>query len=143
MAPSELTLTKNSINVTIYARRIEDGFKNKLTTITPAVGRQSQSAGPKDTKVVDLLRLTRSFRIDGYVVSNTDKASLISLIEGAGTNGGPITLSFSEGGDATSFEVFVEDCIFVYESQDEPTSPPDDLAKHSVNITLIKGVQIG
>ena len=143
MTVSELTLSKNSISVTLYARRIEDGFKNKLTTITPASGRQSQSAGPKDTKVVDLLRLTRSFRIDGYVVSNTDKASLISLIEGAGTNGGAITLSFSEGGDATSFEVFVEDCIFVYESQDEPASPPSDLAKHSVNITLIRGTQIG
>jgi len=139
---TELTLSKNGISVTLYARRIEDGFKNKLITITPATGRQNQSGGPKDPKVVDLLRLTRSFRIDAFLTSNTDKANMISIIEGAGVNGGEVTLNFSEGGDSTSFDVFVEDCIFTYESQDEPSSPPNDHAKHILNITLIKGVQI-
>jgi hypothetical protein len=140
--PNEVILSKGSYSTTVYTRRIEDGFKNKLTTITPAKGKGSQADGPKDTKVVDLLRLTRSFRIDGFVLSNTDKSNLIKIVEGAGINGGTITLTFSEGGDATSFDVFIESIIFVYESQDEPSSPPDDFAKHSVNISLIKGVTI-
>ena len=143
MTVTELTIAKGAYSVTLYAKQIEDGFTNKLTQITPATGRQTQSSGPTTTKVVDLLRLVRSFRIDGYVVSNTVKSDLVKIIEGGGTDGGGITLTFSEGGDATSFTVFVESCIFTYQSQDEPTSPPSDQAKHAVNITLIKGEQVG
>lgn len=77
------------------------------------------------------------------MISNSVKSDLIQIIEGGGTDGGGVTLTFSEGGDTTSFTVFVESCIFTYQSQDEPASPPSDHAKHAINLTLIKGTQVG
>ena len=139
----EVSVSKGGYSVTIYAIQIEDGLQNKLFKITPATGKQNQPNGPKDTKIVDLLRIDRTFRIQGYLTSNTDKSNLINIINGAGTTGGTVTFTFSEGGDSTSYEVFVESCIFTYKSTDEPTSPGDDYAKHELNLTLLKGVTIG
>lgn len=140
---NEVTLTKGEYSVTIYCIQIEDGFINKITTITPPTGKQNQDAGPKANKIVDLLRVTRTFRLQGHILNNTDKASLINIIQGGGVKGGVITFTYDDGGDATSFDVFVENCIFTQKSADEPTSPPTDFAKHDVNITLIKGTTIG
>ena len=139
---NEITLAKGVFSVTIYTNQIEDGLLNKLFKITPATSTQNQDAGPKATKVVNLLRIDRTFRILGYVVSNSVKSDLINIIEGGGTKGGGVTMTFSEGGDATSFTVFVESCIFTYKATDEPASPPSDYAKHNLNLTLIKGTVV-
>jgi len=139
---NEITLSKGAYSVTIYAKRIEDGFLNKLFKITPATSKQNQDSGAKEVKAVDLLRIERTFRILGYITSNTVKNDLIKIIEGGGIKGGGITMTFSEGGDATTFTVFVESCIFTYESTDEPSSPPDDYAKHNINLTLVKGTVV-
>jgi hypothetical protein len=140
---NEITISKGAYSATIYAIKIEDGYKNKIFIITPGTGKSNQTGGPKDNKIVDLLRLTRSFRIDGYILSNTVKSDIIKIIEGANIDGGSTTFTFSEGGDATSFQVFFEDCVFRYESQDEPTNPPDNHGKHQISLTLIKGISVG
>jgi len=137
--PTEIILAKGSNTVTIYSSQIVDSFTNKIFKITPAKGKQGQDAGPNDVKVVDLLRLTRTFRVDGYLTTNGEKGTLISIIEGGGVKGGGITLTYSGGGDSTSFTVFVESCVFTQKSADEPTSAPDDFAKHQLAITIVKG----
>lgn len=118
MANRECTLIKGAYTVIIYASQIEDGYANKLKIITPGTGKQSQDLGPKDNKVVDLLRLTRTFRIMGYILSNTVKSDLIKIIEGGGVKGGGITFAYPDGGDATSFTVYAESCIITQKSSD-------------------------
>lgn len=140
---TEITLTKGVFSVTIYTTQVEDGYINKIFNITPATGKQSQDGGRKQTKVVDLLRWTRTFRILGFITSNADKLALINIIEGGGTAGGPITFSYTDGGDGTGFDVFCESCIITQKSSDEPTSPPSDFAKFDINITLIQGTSVG
>ena len=140
---TELTLSKGVYTVTIYASSVDDSYDNKIFMITPPTGRQKQDAGPKDTKVVDMLRLTRTFKITGYILSNTVKSDLIKIIEGAGVKGGSITLSYPDGGDSTSFNVFIQNFSIKQVSSDEPTSPPDDMAKFEVSISLVRGIPVG
>jgi len=136
----EINLTKGAYSVTIYCMQIEDGFSNKIFNITPATGKNRQDDGPKEVKVVDLLRITRSFRIQGYILSNAVKNDLIKIVEGAEEKGGSVTMAYADGGDATSFGVYVESCIITQKAIDEPSSDPGDLAKFDINMTLIKVV---
>ena len=136
---SEITLSKGNYSVTIYTRQIEDGFKNQIFTVVVPKAKQTQDAGRSKPKVVDLLKITRSFRILGYIVNNTDKKNLIKIIEGAEKKGGAITMTYDDGGDTTTFSVFCESCIITQKAAGEPPSSPSDFAKFDVNITLIEG----
>lgn len=143
--PADITLSKGTYTgasaVTIYVNKIDDSFENKIFQITPSTPKGKQADGPKDTKVVDLLRITRRFKITGFILSNTDKTNLICILEGGGINGGPITMTYNDGGDATSFDVFYANCSISQTRQDEPaSSAPDDLAKFEVTIDLTKGI---
>jgi len=137
----ECTLSKGAYSVTIYNTEVTEDFDNKLFTITPAIGKQNQDSGPKDTKVADLLRITRTFSLKkGYLTSNNDKKALIQIIKGAGIKGGAATFTYPDGADATSFSVYVRKAKIKQVASDEPDSPPDDYAKFEVDLTLISGV---
>lgn len=139
---TELTLSKGEYTVTVYANQIEDGFRNNIFKIIIPVGKQNQASGPRVPKIVDLLRIERTWRILGYIINNADKNKLIKIIEGGGIAGGGVTFSYSDGGDATSFTVFVEACIITQKAADEPTIDPSDFAKFDINMTLIKGTVV-
>lgn len=139
---SNVTLSKNSVSVTIQTESVADNIKNELLVKAIPTVSQSQSTG-STTLIADLLRNIRTFMIKGYITSNSEKSDLISIIEGAGTTGGTITLTYSEGGDDTSFEGYIESVIFTQETSDEPGSPPSDFAKFVVQVTFVKGTQMG
>lgn len=113
-----IILSKGNYAVTIHANQIEDGFGNKLFQITPATPIQSQEAGSSPTIIVDLLRLTRTFRILGYLTSTLEKYYLIKIIEGGGINGGAVQMIYPDGGDATSFVVFIENYVLTQKASD-------------------------
>lgn len=115
---TNLTLTKGAFSVEIHTVQIEDGFTNKVFKITPGTGKQTQAAGPKENKVIDLLRITRTFRLMGHLLNNAEKKNLVKIIEGAETDGGGITFTYSDGGDASSYNTFVESCIITQGASD-------------------------
>ena len=142
---AECTLSKGTIEVTIYVTDIEDRINNKLFVITPPTGSQNQDQGPQDNMIVDLLRLSRTFVVKGVIINNTDKSNLITLIKGANTKGGAITFTYPDGGTAASFDVYCETCSISQRATDEPDagSVPTDFAKFDVALTLIEGKAIG
>lgn len=115
---TNLTLAKGAFSVELHGSQVEDGFVNKVFKITPGTGKQTQAAGPKDNKIVDLLRITRTFRILGHLLTTLEKNSLVNIIKGAGISGGGITFAYSDGGDASSYNVFVESCIITQHASD-------------------------
>ncbi len=140
--PSNITLAKGSYSVTVYVDSISDGIKNQLILLpTPTVS-QSQANGPDGTKIADLLKQTRTFLIKGYIESNSVKSDLMSIIKGADIAGGAITMTYSEGGDLTTFTGFIQSCLVHHESSDEASSTPSDFAKFIVTITFIEGTKM-
>ena len=140
--PSNITLAKGNYTVTVYTDSVSDGIKNQLLVLpTPTVS-QIQIDGPEGTRIADLLRQTRTFLIKGYILTNAVKSDLMDIIKGAGIAGGAVTLSYSEGGDETSFTGFIQSCLVHHESADEPNSPPDDFAKFTVTITFVEGTKM-
>lgn len=140
---SEITLSKGGYSVTIYATSVDEEFTNKLFPITPPTGTQNQDGGKKAVKIIDLLRITRKIVIKGHILNNTDKASLISIMNGGGMKGGSMTLSYPDGADAVSFNVFIDNFKINQKATDEPDSPPNDYAKYDLDITFIEGISIG
>lgn len=137
--PSNITLAKGEYTVTIYTDSVSDGIKNQLIVLpTPTVS-QIQASGPAGTMIGDLLRQIRTFIIKGYVTSNSEKSDLMKITKGAGIPGGEVTLTYSEGGDLTSFTGYIQSCLTHHESADEPSSPPSDFAKFTVTITFVEG----
>ena len=121
---------------------VTDGIKNQLAVLpTPTVS-QTQDSGPEGTKIADLLRQTRTFLIKGYIESNAVKSDLMKIVKGGEKKGGEITLTYSEGGDSTSFIGYIQSCIVNHEASDEPSSPPSDFAKFTVIITFVEGTKM-
>ncbi len=140
--PSNITLSKGAYSVTIYTDSVSDGIKNQLLLLpTPTVS-QNQADGPDGTKIADLLRETRTFLIKGYIESNSEKSNLMKIVKGADTTGGVITMTYSAGGDLTTFTGYIQSCLVHQESSDEASSPPSDFAKFTVNITFIEGTKM-
>ena len=142
---NEAQISKGGNTSVLSSVRIEDNFKNKIFVITPARSPQNQSGGPADTKVVDLLRITRTFVVKGHVLSNAEKNTLIQILEGGGLNGGGVNFQWEDGGDfdfASGTTVFIESCNFSQIASDEPDTIPDDFAKHEVTLTMVKGTVV-
>ena len=140
--PSNITLAKGNFSVTIYTDSVSDGIKNQLLVLpTPTVS-QIQSDGPEGTMIADLLRLTRTFIIKGYIESNSVKSNLMKIVKGAEIAGGEVTLAYSEGGDITSFTGYIQSCVVTQEASDEPSSPPSDFAKFTVTVTFVEGTKM-
>jgi len=151
---AECTLAKGAYTVTIYAMEVIDHMTNKISTITPGSSRQKQSDGPKATKVIDLLRITRTFKIRGYLTGATAKSDILSITKGAGLSGGVAVFTYPDGGDATSFNVFVQDVTISQKPADEPDTTPktwdsdnsvflEDFARYDLDLTLVEGTTIG
>jgi len=139
---AEITIAKGSYSVTVYADSISDGIKNKITVVPLAQTSQKQDTGTAGTLIVDLLRNTRTIMIKGSIVSNSAKSDLINILEGGGTKGGVITLTYGDGGNKSSFSGYIESVLITQESADEPSSPPTDFAKFTVQITFVEGTQM-
>ncbi|RLG13717.1 hypothetical protein DRN69_05170 [Candidatus Pacearchaeota archaeon] len=139
---AELTFSKNSISVTVYADTVAENFTNKLFYITPATNADNQASGPSDTIAVDLLRITHQFVIKGYITGTDSKTAkqvkddFINIYNGAGTTGG--TVSFVYDGD--TFNGYIEKVNFVEKASDDPSDSIRDYAKYEVAITFVEGV---
>jgi hypothetical protein len=97
---------------------VDDNIKDKLFMITPPTGSAKQDSGATDVMVVDLLRLTRTLKIQGNLLTSQDKGNLLNIIDGAGIKGGVITLTYPDGGNKSTFQGYIEDFTCTQKSQD-------------------------
>jgi hypothetical protein len=142
---SEITISKGAYTVTIYSVEVTDNFTNKLFPITPPTGVSNQDAGPKDNKIVDLLRITQEINITQGYITGTDaltakqvKDQLISMFKGADLKGGTCSITY----DGDTLEGYIEKLAFTEKSSDEPTTAPTDFAKYVVQLNLIVGLPV-
>lgn len=138
---AEVTISKNSVSVTIYAREVVDNLNNNIFSIKVPQAKQNQSSGPKSTKIIDLLRITREFLISGVITATASKTAkqvkddLYNIAEGAGADGGVVTLVY----DGDSIDGIIEKVTAKEEPSDAPSPEPEDFAKYDVQINFLKG----
>ncbi len=140
--PSNITLAKGDITLTIQTDSVSDGIKNQLLILPIPTVSQNQDSGPDGTNIADLLRITRTLLIKGYIISNAEKSNLMKLAQGGEITGGEITLTYSEGGDKTTFTGYLQSVLVTYEPSDEDSSTPSDFPKFVVTITFIEGTKM-
>jgi len=140
--PSNITIAKGAFTVTIQTDSVSDGIKNQLLVLPIPTVSQNQADGADGNQVADLLRLTRTLLIKGYINSNSEKSDLMNIVDGGGVAGGVTTLTYSEGGNKTSFEGYLQSVLVTQESSDEPASPTSDFLKFTVTLTFIEGTRM-
>jgi len=142
-----ITISKGALTVTVYPQETAEEISNKLTILPIPQTAANQATGTKDTKILDLLRLTHTLIVRGYITASNSytakevKAQLISIIEGASINGGVCTLVY----DGDSFEGYIEKFIITEKSQDDPVGAGytgTDHARYELNLTFIEGVAV-
>jgi len=137
----DVTISKNGTSVGIYAEEVDEELSNKLITLTLARTSTNQSLGAKETKIIDLLRITHQIVIRGYITASSTKTAkqnkdLLKYIQnGAGANGGDTTLSY--GGD--DYSGYIEKINFKEVSSDNPTVEGTDQIKYEVTINFTVG----
>ena len=160
---SNISISKGGITVTIHDIEINDNYDNKLFIIKPAQTTSNQSSGSKSSKVVDLLRITHSILIRGYITGTASKTGiavkqdLVNIWKGAGTDGGTVSLTYDSNasafGDNSATDTnpilgFIEKVNFKDVSMDEPddfVSAKEnytDISKFEIDLTFIEGVNI-
>ena len=135
---TNLTLAKGSYSVTIQTVTINAEYKNKLTVLSFPQSKSNQASGPKDNKIIDLLKLTHSLAIKGAITSTTDRNSLISIFKGGGVSGQAATLTYSSHPD-TPLSVFPETLTVIENSKDTDTA---NQYKYEVALTLVEGISV-
>lgn len=137
----EITITSGAYTVTIYSTTIVDKLKNKLFLITPGTSLSNYTVGPKDTKIVNLLRITREININqGYIAASSTKTAkevkqdLITIFKG-GFASNISTLTY----DGESLNGFIEDIQITEEARDITGDYPDDAVRYQVQLNFVVG----
>jgi hypothetical protein len=72
-----------SNELTIYTESVKKTYVKKLVIITPGQSTGNYDAGPKPSKIADLLRIEIRFTVNGFIAS-ADETKLHNLITGGG-----------------------------------------------------------
>jgi len=152
----DVRFTKGGYSVGIETNSVSEEYTNKLIPLILAQSSTNQASGKKDTKIIDLLRITHQFVIKGYITNIADatsatndtsggstsltakqiKDNLKTLATGAKTDGGEITMSY----DGDDLEGYIEKIVVTNEAKDYPSSPSVDVLKYELAITFVVGV---
>jgi len=146
MTTADITFTKGSITVSLFTVQVDEDLSNKIFAITPPQTNSNQSEGPKDTKIVDLLRLTHTYHIRGEITPTSTqtakkiKDNLLLIAKGANENGGEITMTY----EGDSVKGYIEKVVVSKKSQDaaETYYSDDDIGVYTATIDFIKGISI-
>jgi hypothetical protein len=112
--------------VTIHTESVEKILSKKLVGITPPQSTGNWGSGPKDTKIVDLLRIEVRFTIRGSI-DDGDQSSL----EDAFNAGGVMNLVW----DGTTYSVNVEKLTITKAAKKENS-------EKDIMLTCLVGVNI-
>lgn len=143
---NHITLSSGAYTVTLFTTMVEESYSKLLTTIAPPVSSAKWETGPKSTKIVDLLRVTHRFEINGYITategsygsgdSSSTVAGKASDLAALFKKGGVITLTYTAA-SGTSFLVNIDKLNL----KEVPTDSSTAL-NYDVKMSLIEGVNI-
>ena len=160
---NEITLTKGGITVKLYTPEVNDNYASKIFIITPAQSSTNQDDGPKEAKMVDLLRVTHSMVIRAHILGTASKTAtqikqdLVNIFKGGGAVGGTVALTYDANARAfgstattanTTINGYIEKVNFKEVSADEPddfVSAKEnytDISKFEITLTFLEGVKI-
>jgi len=140
---TNITVTKELASgttaVEIGITKDEEILNKIITKITPPQSSNNWDSGPKDTLIVDLLRLEQWINIDGDLITDTTSSSSVKkkALKAAVKAGGVVTLTY-DGEPVTgsiekiSFSKIVSDGM-------EPT---DGEVGYTVKFTFIRGIDL-
>ena len=129
---SEIALSRadgSSPTVTIYTLKVEETRTKTLAVLAYPQSRQNWNAGPKDTKILDLLRLTRRFNVDGLIIP-ADRTNINTLFQA----GGVIRVVYN----GTNYNANFEKLIFIEKADGEGASSQEP-EHYEVRVTFIVG----
>lgn len=140
----DIVLSKGVYSVTIFTTKPTENFKNELKVIAPvkAPGSQSETLGP--ATVVDLLRITHTFVIGGYITATETKTAkrvkddLVAIMRGGGQNGaGAVDLTY----DGDNLKVFIKDLVIIKTPNDNASAgySGKDSGEYQITLTLTEG----
>ena len=135
---TNLILSKGAFSVTIQVEEISDDYSNQIKAIVIGTTKQKQELGATDNKIIDLLKITHQMVVRGILISSTERNSLISIMKGAETFGGPATLTYV-GYPNSPLDVYVEK-IMIIEKAIDKNADGSTQKKYEVQITLLEGV---
>ncbi len=70
--------------VTVYCTEVKKVYKKVFVKITPPQSTANWTAGPKATKIVDLLRLDITLTVENAFIDSADETKLDALIKQGG-----------------------------------------------------------
>lgn len=155
---AELTLqaldeNSNTIGsaITMHTIEIDDAFANKIFLITPSQSTQTQSLGPEDVIIINLLRITRTIIFTGLITPTASKTAkeirddLLSIYDG--TTGGDLNKGVRLVYAGENIQGIIEKLAVNEKPSDfDPASDADekatfqDVPKYTVQVTFIRGV---
>ena len=113
--------------VTIYTASVKKTYVKTLTQITPAQSSANWAAGPKDTKVVDLLRVQIRFTVNGHIDS-TDQAALQNYFIAGGV--------FNMAWDSANYSINID------KLEIDKSAKEGEQDERAVTFTAVVGVNI-
>jgi len=146
----DIVISKGDLSVTLFTvDGTAENIKNVLKVIASSGGtsNSNQEDGAKETKIVDLLRITESYHIEGYIHDSATKTAkqikddLKSIVNGAGINGGEISIVYED----TTITGYIEDLTIKKVINDDVAGSGytgKDSADYRVTLEFIKGVRI-
>ena len=144
----DIVLSKGDVSVTLFTVDDVENLKNQMTIIPGIVSPDNQALGYVKPSVVDLLRITNTFKFEGYIVDTTAlpaltvKNNLKSIIKGAGVSSSTVTLTYED----SSIDVFIEDAVIKGINNDDAVTngyTGEDSAEYHVTLTLVEGKLVG
>jgi len=151
---SNIVLSKGDTSVTIDTTSVVDSYKNNIINLRIPQVKQNQDSGPRETKIVDLLRVDHTIKIIGYICKDDStsaevlKDNLVYLWKGSGQKGGTVSLSyegnssaFTSTTDTNPIYGIITDLLITEDSLNEDASGVG-VIKYNVQITFVEGVTL-
>ena len=145
MINDDIRFTKGSYDVTVFTAKVTESVKNALKIVAGKGGqsRDNQSDGPKDTMIVDMLKITNAYHVEAYITKTDSKTAkqvkdeLKKIAEGADIDGGDVTMYYEDG----TVDGYIETLNIdkVYNDNSVETYTGIDSAEYHVTIEFIKG----
>ncbi len=138
---TNVTITKGEFNVIIHTVEVTEDYANAFRISPLPQTKQNQDSGPKGTKVIDLLKITHSLMIRGWVNKTSTKSAkeviddLKSIFEGGGTKGGNASIVY----DGDILNMFPEKLTIIKGPLREPSNPDSSIAQYQISMTLVEG----
>jgi len=153
-----ITISKGEYSVEIYPTSTNTQLDNKLFVITPPKSEGRQDEGVATPKIVDLLRITTTYRIQGHIVTTTRanaytiKNTLVKICEGADVQGGEVTATVEpENNNVPACEYskstisgYIEKLTITENSRDlhSDKTYADDTVWFDIDMSIIIGLKV-